>query len=170
MTTTISASPQTLADPAPQLTHHDPIYTHRGLFNRVALPNPASLPPSLAKRRTKADRCMLSELGRTRNISIRHSSHKAMRKRIFFLLSGRHHMQKLLSLSYERVLQLDKRASLVSQYRLPSFRDGFSPWIQDSGHMDSLQSEITADDVSSGREKAGSRLPTILTLLEREWY
>lgn len=113
---------------------------------------------------------MLSELGRARNTSIRRSSHKAMGKRIFYLLSGRHHMQKLVALPYERVLQLDKSASLVSHHRLPSFRDGFSPWIQDSGHIDSLQSEIAVDEISSGQENAGLQLPTILTLLKREWY
>lgn len=79
-------------------------------------------------------------------------------------------MQKLVALPYERVLQLDKSASLVSHHRLPSFRDGFSPWIQDSGHIDSLQSEIAVDEISSGQENAGLQLPTILTLLKREWY
>lgn len=79
-------------------------------------------------------------------------------------------MQHLVSLSYERVLQLDKEASLVSQYRLPSFRDGFSPWIQDSSHMDLLQLETAVDEISGGQENAGLQLPNILTLLRREWY
>ena len=57
------------------------------------------------------------------NISKRRSSQKAMAKRMFFLLSQRHYMQKLAS-PYEIVLQLDKKSS--PQYRLPSFLDGFS--------------------------------------------
>lgn len=170
MTTTISASPRTLADSAPQLIQHDRIHTQRGSISRATLPDPAHLQPSLAKRRIKADRHLLSGLGRMRNTSTRRSSSKAIGKRMFFLLSGRHHMRKVVSLSYEHVPQLDKKASLVSQYRLPSFRDGFPDWIQDTNQMNSMQSKIALERVSNWQENAGMQLPSILTLLKREWY
>lgn len=170
MTTTISVSPQTLVDSAPQLTKHDPIYTQHGLFNRVALPDPTHFQPSLIKRRTKADQRLLFELGRTKNTSKRRSSHKAMGRRMYFLLSGRHHMQKLVSSSYENALQLDKKVSLVSKCRLPSFRDGFSVWVQNASHMNPKPSDMTLDRVSSWQDNAGSQLPSILTLLKRDWY
>ena len=101
MTTTISASPQTMVDSATQLTKHDPMYSQHSLFNPVGLPDPAHLQPSLAKRRTKADRRLLFELGRTKKTSTRRSSHKAMGKRMFFRLSGRHHMQTSVPPSHE---------------------------------------------------------------------
>ena len=170
MTTTISPPPQTSADWAPQLTLHGPIYAHHGLFDRVALPDPKNLQPSLAKRRIKADRRLLFELDRTKKASKRRSSHKAMGKRIFFLLSERHYMQKAVSLFYENVLQLDKTASLVSQYRLPSFRDGFSHWVEDISHMEPMQSEIALDRVCWWQESAGLELPSISTVLKRELY
>ncbi|KAF6230373.1 hypothetical protein HO133_004715 [Letharia lupina] len=170
MATPTSASPQTLADSAPQRTQHNSIYTPRGLFNQVTLPNPSHLQPSLAKRRTKADQRLLSEFGLSKNTPMRRSSHNAMGKRMFFLLSGHHHMQKVVPPSYEHALQLDKKALLVSQYRLPSFREGFSDWIQDTSLMDPMQSEITVDRLSRGQENSGLHLPSIVTLLKREWY
>lgn len=169
MATTISASPQTLADSAPQLTRHDHLYNHYGLCSRVSLPDPTHLQSSLAKRRSNADRRLLFELGRSKSILTRRSSHKAMGKRMFFILSGRHHIQKLVSPSYERISQLDKKPSVVLQYRLPSFRDGFSDWALDSNHMKPIQSEIPVDTVSDWQEDAGSQLPSIPTLLKRAW-
>lgn len=159
-----------MADLATQLTQHGAIYTSYGLFNRVSLPDPTHLQTSIAKRRTKADRRLLFELGRTKRTSTRRSSHKAMGKRVFFLLSGRHHMQDSLLPSYENVLQLDKEASILPQYRLPSFREGFSEWAQDVSHMNPMQSEIALDKVSSWQESAGSQFPGILTLLKRQCY
>lgn len=88
---------------------------------------------------------------------------------MFFLLSERHYMQKAVSLFYENVLQLDKKASIVSQYRLPSFRDGFSHWVEDTSHMESMQSEIALDRVRRWQENAGLQLPSISTLLKREF-
>lgn len=79
-------------------------------------------------------------------------------------------MRKVVSLSYEHVPQLDKKASLVSQYRLPSFRDGFPDWIQDTNQMNSMQSKIALERVSNWQENAGMQLPSILTLLKSEWY
>ena len=80
------------------------------------------------------------------NISKRRSSHKAMAKRMFFLLSQHHHMQKSASPSYEIVLQVDKKSS--PQYRLPSFLDGFSNLVQDTGHLDSMHSQTALKGVS----------------------
>lgn len=100
---------------------------------------------------------------------MRRSSHKAMGKRIFFLLSKHHHMQKLLPPSYENVLLLNKKASLVSQYRLPSFRDGFSDWVQDTRQMNAMQSELAQDRVYNWLENVEMQLPGISTLLEWEW-
>ena len=79
-------------------------------------------------------------------------------------------MRKAWPTSCETVLQLDKKTSLVSQYRLPSFRDGFSDSVQDIGHMHPVQSEIARDRVACWQEDAGLRLPSILTLLKSEWY
>lgn len=170
MTTTISASPQTMVDSATQLTKHDPMYSQHSLFNPVGLPDPAHLQPSLAKRRTKADRRLLFELGRTKKTSTRRSSHKAMGKRMFFRLSGRHHMQTSVPPSHEDIIRLDKKVSLVSQCRLPSFRDGFSVWIQDTRHLNPIEGEIAISQGSGWEENAGLRLPSIQILLEREWY
>ena len=170
MTTTISSPPQTFANSAPQLTLRGPIYAHHGFFNRVALPDPTHLPPSLSKRRIKADRRLLFELDRTKKASKRRSSHKAMGKRMFFLLSERHYMQRAVSLFYENVLQLDKKASLVSQYHLPSFRDGFSHWVENTSHAEPMQPEIPLDKVLRWQESAGLQLPSISTVLKRESY
>ena len=167
MTTTISTSPQTLTDSAPQLIHDGPLCAYLGVFRRTALPDPTRLQPSLAKRRTRADRHLLSELGRAMNISKRRSSHKAMAKRMFFLLSRHHYMQKLMSPSYEIVLQLDKKSS--PQYRLPSFLDGFSDSVRDTGHLNSVHSQAALKGVSRRQEKAGWRLPSICTIPRREW-
>ena len=170
MTTTIPASPQTLADSAPQLLHHDPLHTYRAELNRMALPDPTKIQPSLAKRRSRVDRRLLFELDRTKNISKRRSSHRAMGKRIFFLLSGRHHMQKMMPPSHEIVLGLDtKSSSLVSPHRLPSFRDGFSDWVQGTGHLDTIRSKIALETVSRRQENTGLQLPSIYTTLGREW-
>ena len=168
MTTTISASPQTLTDSAPQLIHDGPLCAYLGAFCRTALPDPTCLQPSLAKRRSRADRHLLSELGRTMNISKRRSSHKAMAKRMFFLLSQHHYMQKSASPSYEIVLQLDQKSS--PQYRLPSFLDGFSDSVQDTGHLDSMHSQTALKGVSRRQEKAELRLPSTCTIPRREWY
>ena len=80
------------------------------------------------------------------NIAKRRSSHKAMAKRMFFLLSQRHYMQKVASPSYEIALQLDEKSS--PQYRLPSFLDGFSDSVQDIGHLDSMHSQTALKGVS----------------------
>lgn len=166
MTTTISASPQTLADSASQLSHHDPLHTHRRVFDRKTLPDPTKLQPSRAKRRTRADRRLLSELGRAENVSTRRSSLKAMAKRIFFLLSERHHMQKPVPPSCEVVLQFDNRSSsFVSHYRLPSFREGFSDWVQDTGRFDIMQSEIALYRMARRKDNAGLHLPSVCTML-----
>lgn len=170
MTTTISSTPQTLADSAPQLTQHGPIYAHHSPFNRVPLPDPSHLRPTHAKRRIKADRHLLFELDRTKNASKRRSSHRAMGKRMFFLLSERHYMQKVVPLLYGKVLHLDQKASLVSQYRLPAFRDGFSHWVEDTTQMKPMQSQIALDSVSWWQENAGLQLPSISTLLKRGLY
>ena len=146
MTDTLSPSPQTLTDSAPQLIHDGSLYTYLGAFCRTALPDPTHLQPSLAKRRSRADRHLLSELGHTMNISKRRSSHKAMAKRMYFLLSQRHYLQKASSPFYEIVLQLDKKSS--AQYRLPSFLDGFSDSIQDTGDLDSMHSQTALKGVS----------------------
>lgn len=170
MTTTIRASPQTLADSAPQLLHHDPLHTYHAEFNQMALPDPTKIQPSLAKRRSRADRRLLFELGRTKNISKRRSSHRAMGKWIFFLLSGRHHRQDLMPPSHEIVLRLDtKSSSLVSPCRLPSFREGFSDWVQDNGQLGSIRSKIALNTVSKRQENTGLQLPSIVTTLGREW-
>ena len=79
-------------------------------------------------------------------------------------------MQNLVPLPYENRLQLDEKAPLVSQYCLPSFRDGFSHWVEDTSHMKSAHSEIALDRVCRRQEKAGLQLPSVSTLLEREWY
>ena len=79
-------------------------------------------------------------------------------------------MQKLVSSSHDNALQLDKKVSLVSQCRLPSFRDGFSVWVQNPGHMNPMPSDITLDRVSTWQDNAGFQLPSILTLLERDLY
>lgn len=170
MTTIIPSTPQTSADSAPQLTQHGPTYAHHGLFNPSALPDPTHLQPTHAKRRIKADRRLLFELDRTRNASKRRSSQKAMGKRMFFLLSERHCMQKVVPLFYGTVLQLDRKASLVSQYRLPAFRDGFSHWVEDTSHLRPMQSQIALDSVSWWQEKAGRQLPSISMLLKRGLY
>ena len=96
------------------------------------------------------------------NISKRRSSHKAMAKRMYFLLSQRHYMQKVASPSYEIVLQLDKKSS--AQYHLPSFLDGFSDAVQDTGNLDSMYSQTTPKGVSRRQEKAGLRLPSVCTI------
>lgn len=167
MTTTISASPQTLADSAKQLTHHGSIYRHRGLSHRVAFPNPTQLQPSLAKRRTKADHRLLSELDRTHSNSKRHFSHKAMGKRMFFLLSGRHHMEKLgPSSSYETVSTLEEKVSPKLNKQLPSFRDGFPHWCQDASHINAIQTEDDLNRTSSGQGDLRVRLPSISALLQ----
>ena len=146
MTTTIATSPQTLTDSASQLIHDGPLYAYLGMFCQTALPDPTCLQPSLAKRRTRADRHLLSELGRTVNIFKRRSSRKAMAKRMFFLLSQRHYMQKVASPSYEIALQLDREST--PRYRLPSFLDGFSDSVQGSGHLDSMHSQTALKGVS----------------------
>ncbi len=79
-------------------------------------------------------------------------------------------MQTSVPPSYEGVIRLDKKVSPVSQCRLPSFRDGFSVWIQDTSHMDPIEAEIAASQGSGWEENAGLRLPSIQILLEREWY
>ena len=169
MTTTISASPQTLADSASQLFYRNSLDTHSGVFDRMALPDPTNLQPSLVKRRTRADRRLLSELGRTKNISKRRSSHKAMAKRMFFVLSGRHNMQKLVPPSYEVVLQLDEEpSSIVVQYRLPSFRDGFSDWVRDASLSDSIQSKIALNRMPRRKDNARLQLPSVFAILRRE--
>lgn len=79
-------------------------------------------------------------------------------------------MQKVVPPSYENALQLDmklyKKASLVSQNGLPSFREGFSDWIQDTSHMNSVQSENAVDRLSSGHEDSALPLPSIPKLLK----
>ena len=80
------------------------------------------------------------------NISKRRSSQKAMAKRMFFLLSQRHYMQKVATPSYEIALQLHGRSP--PQYRLPSFLDGFSDSVQESGHLDSMHSQTASKGVS----------------------
>ena len=79
-------------------------------------------------------------------------------------------MQKMVPLFYGKVLQLDQNASLVSQYRLPAFRDGFSYWVEDSSHLRPMQSQIPLDSVSWWPEDAGLQLPSISTLLKRGLY
>ena len=171
--TITSASPQTLADSKPQLIiHHDPLlHTYRGLFNGgIALPDPANLQPSpTTKRRTRADRRLLSELGRTANPSKRRSTHKAIAKRVFFLLSGRRRLQKsMMPPSYEAVvLQLDKKPSSSRYYRLPSFRDGF---FSHPGHNKDLHSKQVAllsriPGPSRRQGNPGLQLPSVDTLL-----
>ena len=159
-----------MADSAPQLNQQGPKYTAHRLSNRVVLPDPTHLREPVAKRRTKADRRLLFELGRTKGTSTRRSSHKAMGKRMFFLLSGRHNMQNSVPPPYENVLQLDEKALLLSDYRLPSFREGFSEWVQDISHMNPMQIEIALDKVSSWRENVGCQLPSIVTLLKGQCY
>ena len=168
MTTTISASPQTLTNSVPQLTHDRPLYAYLGILCRTTLPDPTHLQPSFVKRRTRADRHLISELGRTMNISKRRSSHKAMAKRMFFLLSKRHYMQKLASPSYEIVLQLDEKPS--PQYRLPSFLDGFSDSVQEPGHLRPMHLQTALMGVPTRQEKAGLRLPSIYTIPRRESF
>ena len=172
MTSTTSSSPQTLADLAPQLAQHDPLYTCSSLLNGTALPDPTRLRPSLAKRRTRADRRLLSELGRIKTMSMRRSSHKAMAKRIFFLFSGpRRRMRKLVPPSYEIVLRLDKRSAPLSQYRLPSFRDGFMERGQDSGVMNPTMppTALPVTNTPEWQENAVAQLPSIFTLFGSEW-
>ena len=88
---------------------------------------------------------------------------------MFFRLSGRHHMQTLVSFPYEDIIRLDTKVSLVPQCRLPSFRDDFSVWIQDTSHMNPIEAEIAVSRGSGREETAGLRLPSIQLLLEREW-
>ena len=79
-------------------------------------------------------------------------------------------MPKLVPPSDEIVLQLDKKPSIVSQCRLPSFRDGFSDWIQDTGHLDGMRSEVALNGMPYRQENAISQLPSIFTTLRRGWY
>ena len=170
MTPTTSSSPQTLADSAPQPAQHDPLYTCRSLLNGKALPDPTRLRPSFAKRRTRADRRLLSELGRMKTIPMRRSSHKAMAKRIFFLFSGRRRrMRKLVPPSFEIVVQLDKRSALLSQYRLPSFRDGFTERGRDTWSMNpTTPPAFPVANAPGWQENAMSQLPSIFTLFGSE--
>ena len=72
--------------------------------------------------------------------------------------------------SHEIVLRLDsKSSSLVSPFRLPSFREGFSDWVQDNGQLDSIRSKIALNTVSKRQENTGLQLPGIVTILGREW-
>ena len=88
---------------------------------------------------------------------------------MFFLLSGNHHMQKLVPPSYESPLELDvklhEKGPLVSQYRLPSFGEGFSDWICDTSHIKPVQSETTSEGSSGELDGSVLRLPSIETLL-----
>ena len=77
-------------------------------------------------------------------------------------------MERSVPPSYEIVLRLDQKS--CSHYRLPSFRDGFSDWVQDTGHDDSMLSGIALKDVFRRQEKAGWQLPGICTILRRQWY
>ena len=168
MTNTISASPQTLADSLPQLTKHGPIYRHNALFHPLSLQHPSQLPPSLAKRRTKADRCLLLELDHTHSNSKRRSSHKAMGKRIFFLLSGHQHMPKTGPLSpYELVSAFGQKVSPKLKNRLPSFREGFPYWGQDASHTDPPMQIEDHLDGGTFNEKRDTRvhLPGVWSLL-----
>ena len=164
----MSASPETLGDSAPQLTQCHNLYNYQGSFNQTALPDPTHLRAPTARRRTKTDRRLLSELGRTKNIPMRRSSHKAMGKRMFFLLSGRHRMQKQLLPSHENFLRLDKRSFAVSQCCLPSFRDGFSDWVQDTRPTDPMQLEVDVSEASRWQESARLGLPSVLKTLGSE--
>ena len=91
---------------------------------------------------------------------------------MFFLLSGNHHMQKTMPQSYESPLQLDvklhEKAPLVSQYRLPSFGEGFSDWIHDTSHMKPIESEVIVEGSSGEMDGTRLRLPSIGTLLGTE--
>ena len=168
MTTTPSAFPRTPADSAQHITQKAPSYINGDISNRATLPTPVHLDPPLAKRRTKADRRLLLELGRMRKPSRRRSSHKEMGKRMFFLLSGNHHMQKIMPPTYESPLEIDamhEKGPLVSQYRLPSFEEGFSEWIQDTSHMKPIQSEVIVEGSSGELDGTVLRLPSIETLL-----
>ena len=79
-------------------------------------------------------------------------------------------MPKLVPPSYEIVPQLDKKPSIASQYRLPSFRDGFSDWVQDTGHLDAMRSEVALNGMPYRQENAKLQLPSIFTTLRRGWY
>ena len=91
---------------------------------------------------------------------------------MFFLLSGNHHLQKLVPPSYESPLELDvkmhEKGSLVSQYRLPSFGEGFSDWMNDTSHMKPITSEVIVEGSSGELDGAVLRLPSIETLLGTE--
>ena len=81
-------------------------------------------------------------------------------------------MQKLVPPSYESLLELDvkmhEKGPLVSQYRLPSFGEGFSDWIYDTSHMKPVQSEVTVEGSSGELDGPVLRLPSIGTLLGTE--
>ena len=81
-------------------------------------------------------------------------------------------MQKLVPPSFESPLQLDvnlhEKAPLVSQYRLPSFEEGFSNWIHDSSHMKPIKSEVVEEGCSGEMEGPVLRLPGIESLLRTE--
>ena len=91
---------------------------------------------------------------------------------MFFLLSGNRHMQKMMPPSYESPLEIDvkmhEKGPLVSQYRLPSFEEGFSDWIQDTSHMKPIQSEVIVEGSSGELDSTVLRLPSIETLLGTE--
>ena len=78
-------------------------------------------------------------------------------------------MQKIVPPTHESPLELDvklhEKAPLVSQYRLPSFEEGFSDWIHDTSHMKPVQSEVTSEGSSGEMDGTLLRLPGIETLL-----
>ena len=168
MTPTVSSSSQTLADSAPQLAQHDHLCACSSSFNGTALPDPTHLRPSPAKGRSRADRRLLSELGRVKTRSTRRSSHKAMAKRMFFLLSGRRRMRKLVPPSYELVLLLSTRSTLLSRYPLPSFRDAFTEWVPDTEALNPTPLALPVNGFAGWQEKAVSQLPSVFTLLGSE--
>ena len=81
-------------------------------------------------------------------------------------------MQNLVPPSYESTLQLEvklhEKAPLVSQYRLPSFGEGFSDWIYDISYMKPVQSEVTREGSSGELDGPVLRLPSIGTLFKAE--
>lgn len=75
-------------------------------------------------------------------------------------------MQKPVPPCYEVVLQFGNKFSpFVSHYRLPSFREGFSDWVQDTGHLDIIQSEIALYRMARRKDNAGLHLPSVCTML-----
>ena len=168
---TSSSSSQTFTDPTPHLAQHDPLYACSRLFNGTALPDPAHLRPSFAKGRTRADRHLLSELGRVKTTSMRHSSHKAMAKRMFFLFSGHRRMRDFVAPSCEIIRQLDERSPpLLSQYPLPSFRDGFTVLVQDTGDMGPTPPALLVNGgPGCWLENAVACSPSVSTSLGSEW-